>query len=289
VSGLTVSVTAPAPVSAPGGPARAANRGSARSALLDVLGEFALSGGTQTPRTSTLVRVLTETGVGQQAARQAIHRCAQGGWLTGVRDGRESRWALTPAGRELLSDGIARVEVLGADVARWDGTWLVVVSSIPQARRSVRDRFYVALRWNGFGSPMPGLWISAHPSRQQSVADAISRCGLADSTAAFVGRFPALGMSERTLVDQAWPLDPLAERYRELVARFSQLTPHGPAESLIALLGLDGELQEIPSWDPHLPAALAPGWPGRAAAARLLALRAAWLDAARERWHELYS
>jgi phenylacetic acid degradation operon negative regulatory protein len=279
----------PAPASAQGASSRGANRGSARSALLDVLGEFALSGATQTPLTSTLVRVLAETSVGRHAARQAIHRCAQGGWLTGLRNGRESRWALTPAGQALLSDGIARVEALGAELARWDGTWLVVVSSIPQARRAVRERFYAALRWNGFGSPMPGLWISAHPSRQPAVADAISRCGLAGSTAAFVGSAVALGLSEQALIDQAWQLDALAERYWELVARFSRLTPRGPAESLAALLELDGELQAVPSWDPQLPAALAPGWPGRAAAARLLNLRAAWLGPARERWHELYS
>jgi phenylacetic acid degradation operon negative regulatory protein len=248
-----------------------------------------LAGPGPDPFTGVLIRVLGEIGIGHHAARQAIHRCSQGGWITGGRCGREYSWALTPAGRELLSDGIARVEALGTVSDSWDERWLIVVTSIPQGQRSVRDRFYRALRWNGFGSPMPGLWISAHHDRQAGVTAAVRRCGLEDCTVAFVGTAAGLGLPLDQLVAQAWDLDEVASRYRSLVSRFVGRAPGHPAEAMAALLELDEELQSAPSWDPQLPPVLAPGWSGRADAALLLALRGKWLTSARERWNELQS
>jgi phenylacetic acid degradation operon negative regulatory protein len=264
-------------------------RGSARGTLLNVLGEFALAGPDQAPLTAGLVRVLSEVGVGHFAARQAIRRCAQSGWITGVKDGREARWAVTAAGHELLTDGIARVEALGKNLDEWDGQWLVVITSVPQELRSVREGFYRALRWNGFGSPMPGLWISAHCERSAKVRAAIARCGLERSTACFAGAALSLGLTEDELVAQAWDLPQLAERYAEIAARFARIAAHDPAEALRALLGLDEELQTVPFWDPHLPDRLTDTWSGRQAGRQLLALRATWLEAAQTRWAQLQS
>ena len=269
--------------------ARGTKSGSARTTLLNALGEFALAGPAQTPSTGALLRVLGEFGIGRPAARQAIQRCAQSGWVTGTRSGREARWSLTATGRELLSDGIVRVEALGTDFDDWDGNWLVVIPSIPQEIRAVRDRFYQSLRWNGFGSPVPGVWVSVHTGRHPAVQSAIHRCGLSGSTVSFTGLANGIGLSQQDLVTRAWDLDLLAERYRAIVDRFSRLTPNGPAETLVTLLDLDDELQTVPSWDPWLPSVLAPGWTGREAATRLLGLREEWLGPAREHWLELQS
>jgi phenylacetic acid degradation operon negative regulatory protein len=257
--------------------------------LLNALGEFALTEPEPRPSTGVLVRVLEEVGIGRHAARQAIHRCSQSGWITGQRSGREFRWEVTPTGRELLSDGIARVEALGTDHDHWDDRWLVIVASIPQDRRGVRDRFYRALRWNGFGSPMPGLWISAHHDREARVAAAVRRSGLDDCTAAFTGTAAGLGLPVYVMVAKAWDLNAIADRYRSLTGQFARRAPGRPAEAMAALLELDEELQTAPSWDPHLPAVLAPGWSGRDDAAQLLTLRSRWMALARERWHELQS
>jgi phenylacetic acid degradation operon negative regulatory protein len=264
-------------------------RGSARTTLLNVLGEFALAGPDRAPLTGGLVRVLGEVGIGHFAARQAIRRCAQSGWITGVKDGREARWTVTAAGRELLTDGIARVEALGKDFDEWDGQWLIVIASIPQELRRVREGFYRALRWNGFGSPMPGLWISAHCERSSKVRSAIRRCGLERSTACFAGTALSLGVTEDELVAQAWDLPQLVERYQEIAARFSQIAGHDPTEALRALLGLDEELQTVPFWDPQLPDRLTDTRPGRQPGRQLLSLRATWLEAAQVRWAQLQS
>ncbi|MEI2779251.1 MAG: PaaX family transcriptional regulator C-terminal domain-containing protein [Tetrasphaera sp.] len=269
--------------------------GSARATLLNAFGEFTLDAAAQPPTTGALLRTLGEVGIGHHAARQAVTRCAQGGWISGLRQGRQSRWAVTGAGRELLSDGIESVEALGVDgradavgrPAEWDGRWLVLVGSVPQDRRAVRERFYRALRWNGFGSPMPGLWLSARRGRRSRIAESVRRCGLEESVTAFVGGCAEIGLSEEALVEQAWDLDEIDARYAQLVDRHSAVSAATAADCLIALLHLDQELQFAPSWDPQLPTELAPGRRARADAARLLNLRATWLPQARDRWQSL--
>lgn len=263
--------------------------GSARSALLDVLGEFVLSGDVPDPSTSVLIRTLGEVGIGHHAARQAIRRCGQSGWIAGAKAGREVHWKLTHSGRALVSDGIERVEALGVDISEWDGRWATLFCSIPQDVRSVRDALQRSLQWNGFGSPMAGVWLSAHPGRLPAIERAVARCGLEDSTISFVGEPSGVGLDNATLIARSWELEELAARYEALVARFSVLAPRTHSDALSALLSLNAELQHIPAWDPQLPSALVPDWSGRRAAAALLDLRSHWLEGATQRWLQLQS
>lgn len=81
---------------------------SARSLLLTVLGEFVLPSG-RPVWTSSLLELLADLDVAEKAARQAIMRTADSGWIEASRVGRETRWSLTPAGTELLREGSARI------------------------------------------------------------------------------------------------------------------------------------------------------------------------------------
>src|SRR5262249_54580253 len=77
---------------------------SARSLLLTVVGEFCY------PRddavwTTALIRVLGGLGVESHAARQAITRSAEAGWIVSERHGRAVRWRLTDEGRAVVEDG----------------------------------------------------------------------------------------------------------------------------------------------------------------------------------------
>src|SRR5689334_24942964 len=80
---------------------------SARSLLLTVLGEFVLPAG-RPVWTSALLDLLADLDVAEKAARQAIMRSADSGWIEASRIGREARWSLTPAGTELLREGTER-------------------------------------------------------------------------------------------------------------------------------------------------------------------------------------
>jgi len=95
---------------------------SARSLLLTVLGEFVL------PRpepvwTQTLIDVLSELGVEQKSARQALARTAAEGLLGSDRSGRRVRWSLSASGRQLLTEGASRIYAFGDEWVTFSNMW----------------------------------------------------------------------------------------------------------------------------------------------------------------------
>ncbi|BBL79283.1 PaaX family transcriptional regulator [Rubrobacter xylanophilus] len=255
--------------------------------LLTILGEFVYPEG-KPVWTSTLIHVLKGVGIEEKAARQAISRGAEAGWISSERRGREVRWHLTPTGTQLIEEGAERVMSLGANSHPWDGSWLILVVTIPNGRRTARRRLYRSLEWVGFGNPTPGLWVSAHPERQGEVGRIIDDLKLSDSTFSFVGSSTGIGLSDHELVDRAWNLDSIAEYYEELLKNYEGLRLEDEDSILFAQVRLVNDWQRLPFIDPQLPdSLLPPDWIGRRAAAFFQERRAAWHEAAHDRWHEL--
>src|ERR1700704_4253861 len=92
---------------------------SARSLLMTVLGEYVLPRG-RAVWTSALVDALAMFGVEAKSARQALARTAAEGWLASERVGRRVRWALTPPGHRLLTEGARRIYDFGGAERTWD-------------------------------------------------------------------------------------------------------------------------------------------------------------------------
>lgn len=159
----------------------AVTTGSARSILITVLGELVYPND-QPVWTSSLLYMLVGMGIEHRTARQAISRAAASGWITGERQGREVRWELTDSGKRLMEDGAKRVFSMNADTERWDGNWLVLLVTIPDAQRSVRKMLYTALDWEGFGNPTPGVWVSPHVDREPQARKVIDELGLKSFT-----------------------------------------------------------------------------------------------------------
>src|SRR5689334_22526832 len=107
---------------------------SARSMLFTILAEL-VHADPAPVWTASLLYVLKLAGFSEQASRQAVARGAAAGWITGEREGRETRWTLTPALRRAFDEGPKRVFALSEGDGDWDGRWLVVVTSIPQEQR----------------------------------------------------------------------------------------------------------------------------------------------------------
>jgi phenylacetic acid degradation operon negative regulatory protein len=237
--------------------------------------------------TASLLYVMHCGGFTEQAARQAIARAATAGWISGERWGRETRWTLSPSLSTVFEQGTERVFGFSADPTPWDRTWLVLIISIPQEQRSVRKKLYGALQWAGFGNPTPGVWLTPHVDRGAEVERVIDELGLRPSTMSFVGRPAAIGLTDAEVIERAWDLDRVASRYRELLARFSDLDVAQGDEALLAHLELTNALSHFPFLDPQLPEALVPDWIGREATRQLRALSRAWSAAALSRWRAI--
>ncbi|GLZ56212.1 PaaX family transcriptional regulator C-terminal domain-containing protein [Actinomycetospora sp. NBRC 106378] len=259
---------------------------SARSLLLTVLGEFVLPAG-EPVWTQTLLDALGHVGVEEKSARQALARTAADDVVVSERSGRRVRWSLTPAGRRLLSEGAARIYAHGTLREAWDGRWLVLVVSVPEAQRALRHQLRTQLAWAGLGSPAPGVWVCPDAARVDEAHRALVDVGLDSSALVVVGGTHG-GLSAAELVAQAWDLREVEARYAEFVEQFADLEPGADESVLGAQVRLVDAWRRFPFLDPQLPAELLPtDWVGARAAEVFHARHEAWTPGAQAAFAEL--
>ncbi|MGV9710958.1 PaaX family transcriptional regulator [Gordonia sp. NPDC003424] len=256
--------------------------GSARSALISILGEF-VEPYRQPIRTAALLYALTGLGFGESASRQAIARAGASGLLTAEREGRETKWALTDRTYEVFREGAHRV-FRDSTAGRWDGRWLVLIAPIPESHRATRKKLYAALQWAGFGNPSAGIWVTPHVDRLPEAQTAIDELGLSANTISFIGSPAAVGIPEAELVQRSWDLDKVSAAYEELRERFADDEHLTGKAAFIAHIELIDALRHTPYMDPQLPHELLPDWPGLAVISRLQALRAERAPEAHAHW-----
>lgn len=249
---------------------------------MSLLGELALPAG-GVAWTQTIVTALGRLDVREKAARQALARMEHDGWLGRERIGRRTRWHLTPWSRSLLETGADRIYGFGGGEREWNGSWVVLMTSVPESDRPTRHRMAQQLGWSGFGSIGNGVWLSPWADREREAAAALRALGVeATSFRATLGSMGSGG----ALAAQAWDLPELEARYVDFLATVGGMAePADGAEAAAELVTLVHAWRRFPFLDPDLPAALLPdGWPRRSAADAFAERRAALLPAARRWW-----
>ncbi|MFD0854284.1 PaaX family transcriptional regulator C-terminal domain-containing protein, partial [Actinomadura adrarensis] len=143
------------------------------------------------------------------------------------------------------------------------------------------------LTWAGLGSPVPGLWISPHTSREAEAKQVVESLGLQDEVFSFCGPFSGIG-SERAMVDQAWHLDDLATAYEDFLREFAGMRPDSGDPVLLAQVRLVNSWRRFPRLDPQLPRELLPTqWIGVRAANIFSDLHGDWHTSAQRHWATL--
>ena len=266
---------------------RSLNQGvpSARSLLLTVLGEWVLPSGGEA-WTSALIDAMAAMGVEAKTTRQAVARSAGSGLLVARRMGRRTRWGLTADATRLLTVGTERIYSFGCASPHWDGRWLLLITSVPEASRHLRYRVRTRLGWAGFAPIGPGDWLSPWVDREPEALAVLSELDLAGATRSFVGELGSIG-DAATMVAEAWGLEQVEKEYEAFIEVHRSEGPTTPAEAFRAVTLLVHEWRHFPSADPGLPAELLPtGWNGRAAAQLFHTLHDRWAPEATAWWAE---
>jgi len=213
----------------------------------------------------SLIALLEPFGLSDGAVRTSLSRMVRRGWLESRREGRHSYYDLTSRGRRLLEEGERRIlHPTWSDT--WDGRWLLLAYSIPEVRRSVRDRFRDRLNWLGFGSLGNGLWLSPHPVEDE-IASFASKAGIEEYLIVFRAR--RLGrMNTADLVARCWDVPGINEQYRAFIDRWEPfltrcrngVTAAGiaPEECYLIRFRLMHEYRGFALIDPYLPRPLLP-------------------------------
>jgi len=108
----------------------------------------------------SLVKLLTNFGLSEQAIRSAVSRMCRMGLLRARRTGHKSFYSLTAKGNNLLTKGAQRI--FERRNGQWDGTWNIVTYSIPEKNRKARDHLRIELNWMGYGVLGEATWISPY-------------------------------------------------------------------------------------------------------------------------------
>ena len=232
----------------------------ARSALFDLYGDHLRQRGGAAP-VASLVRLLAPLGVAAPAVRTAVSRMVRQGWLASVRIGGQPGYALTPRGTRRLDDAAARI--YRTDRSDWDGTWHLLVVSMPVGR-SARDRVRSGLSFLGYGPLDDTTWVSPRPATEVD--------SLLAGEGARAERFTARHDGDSAaLITRAWDLDGLARAYLRFLDDAALVTDEADGTdqgSFVAKFRLLHEWRKFLFRDPGLPGALLPvDWPGAKAAA----------------------
>ncbi len=238
----------------------------ARSLVFDLFGDYLRYRG-GTVRLRSLVALMGAFDVPEATVRVVVTRMRNEGWLDSARNGRETSYALTEASWGLLDEGRARI--FERAPGPWDGHWHMVMYSVPETDRALREQLRKKLAWLGFGSLSPSVWVSPHDRTPAVRLEFGGHAGVVID--AFHARSDGAD-DDRDMADRCWGLAQLDHDYVELLAHYQPRLADYRAgalrgrEALVERMALIHDYRMFPFRDPDLPPELLPaGWSGRIA------------------------
>ncbi|MUV37550.1 Transcriptional repressor PaaX [Lentibacillus sp. JNUCC-1] len=170
----------------------------------------------------SLIRLLEAFGHNEQSVRAAVSRMSRQGWIQAERIGNKSYYALTERGKARMEEASRRI--YKSEAEEWDGKWRILVYTIPEEKRHVRDELRKELTWSGFGLLANSCWITPNPLEKQ-VHTLIDQYEIATHVSFFTAVHEGM-QSSQDLVRQCWDLTEVNDRYAQFVETYSQKYIH---------------------------------------------------------------
>ncbi|WP_217586286.1 phenylacetic acid degradation operon negative regulatory protein PaaX [Lentibacillus saliphilus] len=166
----------------------------------------------------SLIRLLQAFGHNEQAVRAAISRMNRQGWIQAKKVGNKSYYALTERGQARMEEASKRI--YKTEAPEWDGHWRMLVYTIPEEKRHLRDELRKELVWSGFGLLANSCWITPNPLEQE-VNGLIKKYDIASYVSFFKATYEGMATSQE-LIDTCWNLDEINEHYATFIETYSQ-------------------------------------------------------------------
>jgi phenylacetic acid degradation operon negative regulatory protein len=238
----------------------------ARSLVFDLFGDY-LRYRDGVVRLRSLVALMDAFDVPETTVRVVVTRLRKEGWLNSEKVGRETTYSLTPAAWQLLDEGRSRI----FERARgpWDGQWHMVMYSVPETDRAMREQLRKKLAWLGFGPLSSSVWVSAHDRTSAVRLEFATLPGVQIDTFHSRSEGPEW---DRDIAGRCWDLAGLDADYAELLAQYQpKLAAYRRGDlrgrdALAERMQLIHDYRRFPFRDPDLPPELLPAdWSGRVA------------------------
>lgn len=219
---------------------------------------------------SELIALLAPFNVNERLVRTSSFRLTVEGWLESQREGRTSRYSLTPSGLQRVEHAYYRI--YDRPPARWNGTWTMAVLNRAGNAGFSRVELRRELGWEGFGPLAPGIFL--HPCADLSaLREVLDRLNLSQSVTVLHAKAPTLFSSfpVTALIKECWSLEAVAVHYKSFLKRFQSVLPivrriKDPEMAYVVQNLAIHSFRRVVLHDPRLPAPLLPAdWPGHSA------------------------
>jgi len=239
---------------------------STQNMVVTLLGEFWRYSPSLTIPSAALVDLMASMDVSPAGARAALSRLLRKGTVEVSRSGRTTAYSLAPAVAATIPASEILTMTFGESEREWNGEWTVIVFSIPETQRDLRQTLRDWLRWLGFGPARDGVWISPHSDLEltkNTLTGLLPPDGLIFRSAHMTGTIEP---------SEVWPLAEIRDQYKEFIAELRPVVYRlragmvRPAEALKLSVSLLGRWRGFPTVDPDLPREYLPDdWPRREA------------------------
>ncbi|WP_307272624.1 phenylacetic acid degradation operon negative regulatory protein PaaX [Peribacillus sp. V2I11] len=221
----------------------------------------------------SLIRLLKEFGHNEQGVRVAVSRMVKQGWIQSEKQGNKSYYFLTDRGVQRMDEAANRIYKMKPN--EWDGKWRILMYTIPEDKRQLRDDFRKELLWSGFGSFSSGCWISPNDLEKQ-INRLIEKYDINEYVDFFISEYKG-PKENQSLVEKSWHLEVIENKYEEFIEKYSkQFIVHqsiisrgemSDADCFVERTNLVHEYRKFLFIDPGLPKELLPSkWNGNHAA-----------------------
>ncbi|MFJ7992714.1 phenylacetic acid degradation operon negative regulatory protein PaaX [Peribacillus frigoritolerans] len=221
----------------------------------------------------SLIRLLKEFGHNEQGVRVAVSRMVKQGWIQSEKQGNKSYYFLTDRGVQRMDEAANRIYKMKPN--EWDGKWRILMYTIPEDKRQLRDDLRKELLWSGFGSFSSGCWISPNDLEKQ-INRLIEKYDIDEYVDFFISEYKG-PKKNQSLVEKSWQLEEIENKYEEFIEKYSkQFIVHqsiisrgemSDADCFVERTNLVHEYRKFLFIDPGLPKELLPSkWNGNHAA-----------------------
>lgn len=235
-----------------------------RAALLTLYGDYVRYIGVEIG-IGSLIKLLGNFDLSEQSVRSAVSRMCRAGILKVRHSGVRSYYSLTEEGYSLLAKGTQRIFVRRNN--QWDGSWNIVIYSIPERERKARDRLRLELGWMGYGALGEATWISPY-DRTREVKNLLQRLNIEEYVHIFNAQHQG-STDPRKIVSHCWDLGKIHQKYADFLTEYRpKLEGHlkrlqagetiEPSECFVTRFNLIHEYRKLPFFDPDLPLELLP-------------------------------
>lgn len=166
----------------------------------------------------SLIRLLKEFGHNEQAVRAAISRMNKQGWIQANKQGNKSYYSLTDRGAKRMEEAAERIFKLKTE--SWDGKWRMLMYTIPETKRNLRDEFRKELVWSGFGAMSHSTWLTPNNLEKQ-VGDLVDKYQIDSYVDFFIAEYKGPNENKQ-LIEKCWNLEEINDKYNEFISHYSQ-------------------------------------------------------------------